>query len=231
MGPYKLNNKYFESIKTQNQAYLLGFLYADGNNYRNKHFQLTLEVSEIDKEIILFMKNELETDKPLKIRKETPTGKYIKKPTIGLIISNKKISDDIEHLGVIPNKTFLLKFPTSDQVPDHLIYHFIRGYFDGDGCISKVGIFTHKTNIAGNVNFLTELKLILKNNSIYLKLCILKSDPKVGEIYTATYSENLKFYNYIYKDAIFFLKRKKDKYDAFFKMKKPMRGRKKHVVI
>jgi len=43
------------------------------------------------------------------------------------------MKDDLIALGCIPRKSLLLKFPTSNQVPEHLIRHFIRGYFDGDG--------------------------------------------------------------------------------------------------
>lgn len=37
-------------------------------------------------------------------------------------------------IGVNFRKTFDLKMP---NIPDEMIRHFIRGYFDGDGCICK----------------------------------------------------------------------------------------------
>lgn len=43
---------------------------------------------------------------------------------------------DLYDKGCVPNKSLILEFPNKDIVPDNLIYHFIRGYFDGDGCLS-----------------------------------------------------------------------------------------------
>lgn len=47
------------------------------------------------------------------------------------LISDKLVSD-IEKLGVVERKTFLIQFPEMDE---SLVPHFIRGYFDGDGSI------------------------------------------------------------------------------------------------
>lgn len=44
--------------------------------------------------------------------------------------------EDLIKQGCIPNKSLVLTFPNKHQVPENLINHFIRGYFDGDGSIS-----------------------------------------------------------------------------------------------
>lgn len=46
------------------------------------------------------------------------------------------MANDLINLGCIPRKTLVLKFPNESTVPKQLIKHFIRGYMDGDGCIS-----------------------------------------------------------------------------------------------
>ena len=38
--------------------------------------------------------------------------------------------------GILEKKTTTLKFPTNQQVPVNLIWHFIRGYYDGDGSLT-----------------------------------------------------------------------------------------------
>lgn len=54
-----------------------------------------------------------------------------------LTITNKKIAKDLIKCGCIPNKSLVLKFPDERIFASKdLIRHFIRGYFDGDGCIS-----------------------------------------------------------------------------------------------
>ena len=44
--------------------------------------------------------------------------------------------NDLIKQGCIPNKSLVLTFPNKHQVPENLINHFIRGYFDGDGSIN-----------------------------------------------------------------------------------------------
>lgn len=48
-------------------------------------------------------------------------------------------NDLISH-GCVPNKSLILKPP---KIDNELINHFIRGYFDGDGCVS----FNSKTKV------------------------------------------------------------------------------------
>ena len=44
--------------------------------------------------------------------------------------------NDLIKQGCVPNKSLILTFPNKHQVPENLINHFIRGYFDGDGSIN-----------------------------------------------------------------------------------------------
>lgn len=77
-------------------------------------------------------------------------------------IYSKELSDDLTKLGCFQNKSLKLKFPTSKQVPDKLIHHFMRGYFDGDGCIC-FGQGQLRFSVIGTKDFLLEYeKIILK---------------------------------------------------------------------
>jgi hypothetical protein len=40
---------------------------------------------------------------------------------------------DLTRLGAVKNKSLILEFP--QFITPKLLSHFIRGYFDGDGCI------------------------------------------------------------------------------------------------
>lgn len=40
---------------------------------------------------------------------------------------------DLSKHGCVPNKSLILKFPTT--LPNELVNDFIRGYFDGDGSV------------------------------------------------------------------------------------------------
>ena len=50
-----------------------------------------------------------------------------------LRVGSDKLCNDLIKHGCLPRKTFILKWPTT--IPENLIRHFIRGLFDGDGCV------------------------------------------------------------------------------------------------
>lgn len=118
-------------------------------------------------------------------------------------------------LGCVPNKSLVLKFPTEEQVPKHLISHFIRGYFDGDGSVSKYAK-NIKVNFTGCTNFITSLrdylasiKVVPQNKLNFGKdkerkaFCMMEWNGK----------RNCKsLYNYMYKDATIFGNRKYNKF-------------------
>lgn len=125
---YNLNEKYFENIDCQEKSYWLGFLMADGNIFLGKGNKkyLRLELSAKDLSHLQNFLKCINSDVPIKYR--------YKKNTYYISISNQKICNDLINLNCIPRKTFNLKFP---KLKKYLIPHFVRGYFDGDGCISK----------------------------------------------------------------------------------------------
>lgn len=133
---------YFDTIDTEEKAYFLGLLYADGNTQHNR-FSIRLKAQ--DKHILerfsqaIFGKIHLKEYKAGssrmmengKIRTITCSASW------DLNVCSVSMADAVSRLGAFPKKSLTLRFPTRDQVPDHLLRHFIRGYFDGDGCISK----------------------------------------------------------------------------------------------
>lgn len=50
-----------------------------------------------------------------------------------LRFSSVDMCRDLFNLGIPKNKSVSIKFPTF--LNEDLIHHFIRGYFDGNGCI------------------------------------------------------------------------------------------------
>lgn len=145
-----------------------------------------------------------------------------------LTITSAKMSEDLSRLGCIPNKTKSLNFPTSDIVPNELIHHFIRGYFDGDGCvwIGKRYPFTFNDGVIGkrrtrmihNMKFtfvgLDSFIESVKTNLIdcagfsNVKINYHKRKEKSASLEYSGKNNIIKLYNYMYKDATVFLKRK-----------------------
>ena len=210
---YKINQNYFKFIDNKDKAYFLGILYADGNNYISTNVkQVSLELLSEDIKIIKILKNRLGTNKPIKYRKAKIDKNNFKiKKRCGLVLSNKQISEDLYNHGCVPKKTFNLKFPSENSLPKEFYSSFIRGYFDGDGCI-YIGKNNIKSSICGYHPFICDLFDILKKENLNVKLYINKRIESFSELYIQGEKDNIDFYNYLYDESDLFLDRKKEKF-------------------
>jgi len=170
---FKINENYFDFINTEEKAYMLGFLYADGGNVGNA---IMLALHEKDKEVLFKFSDMLETDKEIKFY-QTKTTKYGR-----LTISNKTLVNRLSELGIVERKTFKIKFPK--WLNQNLIKPFIRGYYyDGDG---DGGLSITKTKnkggltITSNANFIKQLKKIIETY-VQINCCIVPIYGKITE--------------------------------------------------
>lgn len=196
-----VNENVFEKIDSEEKAYWLGFMYADGC-VSEKTNRIELCVQEKDKEHIIKFKTFLKSQH--KIGKKIKNNKYI---SYRLGITREKLKKDLIKQGCIPNKTKVMKFPTKNQVPKKFIFPFIRGYFDADGCIRKHNTSNVSLELLGYEDFLKELTKLLNID---------------GHIYSFNHSDVSRFmiagkqateiFNYLYKDATIYLDRKYKKY-------------------
>lgn len=200
---YSYEKNIFKNIDTEEKAYWLGFLYAD--EYVNNEKGLELTLTEKDLEHIEKFKSFMNSTNKIIYKSDTKSYRFI--------IYSTELAQDLTRLGCFQNKSLTLKFPTEDQVPKHLIHHFMRGYFDGDGCITyNENDKTYRFSVVGNSDFLDIYeKNILK--------AINRKEPnkrqKEGKAYNIRYGGNRqikKIYDYLYKDATIYLKRKYDKF-------------------
>lgn len=214
---YFCNDNYFDLIDSEEKAYFLGLLYADGCIYNNK---LIIGLTEQDKHILDEFKEKIEYDGPLsyvkqKIFKGSKT--YVGKPMYRLVITSNSISNSLIKLGCVPAKSLILRFPTDEQVPRRLIKHFIRGYFDGDGSIimslTKDGYNKYSVDIASAKQFCQELQQLL-TSILDINIGIGDASNKNGitQIVRIRGYNIFKFLDWIYEDATIFLKRKYNKY-------------------
>lgn len=123
----------FDEITTEEEAYWLGFLYADG----------WVSASGNSIELMLTKKDENHIEKFRKflnlsniIQQKTMVVEGKSYGAVRVSFKSEVIREQLINLGCTPRKTFTVKFPTEDQVPTHLIRHFIRGYIDGDGSLT-----------------------------------------------------------------------------------------------
>jgi len=209
MRKYRLNENFFEIIDSEEKAYFLGFLYADGYiDEKSNKVDLTLHNQDIE---ILnrFVTLLFPEGRPLK---------SIRSDYVRLVINSKKIVMDLKRHGCFQKKTFLLKFPTT--VEREFIRDFIRGYFDGDGCVT-VYKGTLNISIVGTIDFLDGIKRIFNeccdtNDTLYDN----RHPDRCNNIRSLRYGGNIlinRIYHYMYDNSIIYLSRKNNKFLGILK--------------
>lgn len=196
---YNIDETFFDVINTEEKAYFLGLLYADGCN-ATKRNAVILSLKEDDKEILEKLNNLLQPKKPLGHTKSGQTT---------LLISNKHISQRLVELGCHRAKTYSLVFPSEGQVPRQLIRHFVRGYFDGDGWVGKKSIC-----VVSTLDFCNSLAEILKdrfNINCYIRARHPERNNTVRMLELNNKSART-FLKWIYKDSHIHLQRKYEIY-------------------
>nr|DAI41729.1 MAG TPA: hypothetical protein [Caudoviricetes sp.] len=193
---YSINKDYFK-IWSHNMAYVLGLWFADGCIYRNTHFDITLH--KRDEYLLNLILKEFQY--------EGKIGSYKGREALRLSFSCREIYNDIVSLGGTERKSLSVSFP---NIPKEFLNDFIRGYFDGDGCIYNDGKGRINASFTcGSKKFLIEL------------LNILKQETKIQGGYYDDSSYTLRFGkqdslilgNYLYKDnPELFLYRKRNKF-------------------
>ena len=151
----KFNNTVFDSIDNEEKAYWLGFLYADGSvSANNNSVELSLkgeDISHLEK-----FKTFLNSKNSVKLGIAKCGNKTYSRCRFNA--SDKHFHDKLIELGCIPNKSLILKFPDINIfASQELIPHFIRGYVDGDGCLTYTKTGRLVVEIIGTKEFLSTI--------------------------------------------------------------------------
>lgn len=200
----RLDHNFFETIDTEEKAYILGFLYADGYVNENKTC-VEIGLAEKDEEILHKINNAIGSTKEIEKRIVKAFGGEF--PSVRLTLYSKKLVEDLKKQGCHTRKTYDLSRPSNDVFPEELKRHFIRGYFDGDGCISNKIIC-----IVGTKDMLDYIIEDLQQNAGINKT---GSFTMTGEAYQWSHYCRVdvpKVFNYLYKDSNIYLERKYNKF-------------------
>lgn len=214
---YKIDENYFDVIDTPNKAYILGFLYADGCNNKNKG-TISMSLEEKDKHILEDIRNEIGSERPLEFidySNKHDFG-YTYKNQYRLLLFSAHMCRILETYGVVPNKSLVLDFP---NLKDNLLHHFIRGYFDGDGCITQGKKDTNFIlTITSTNSFCEKLKEIVeKEVGINCHIYDASNHNGITKVFTTSGRLQTKaILDWLYQDADLFLKRKYDRYIQYF---------------
>ena len=133
----KLNEQYFKEIINEEQAYWLGFIMADGcitrHNPKSAYCRLDVILKNDDINHLDKLKKAISTEQKIKVKAITDKRGF---DTVRceLRVSSVDLCNDLNRYGIVPQKTGKETIPDIDK---NLVRHFIRGYFDGDGSLTK----------------------------------------------------------------------------------------------
>ncbi len=213
---YSINEDYFKKW-SHNMAYILGLWFSDGC-ISGTHFNITLHKN--DSVLLNNILEEMKSEHKL----------YYCKNCAKIDISSKKIVDSIIRLGGVPRKSLTVKFP---HVPNKYLSDFVRGLWDGDGCIffnkrSK----RYKSNIcSGSRDFIYVMLRILRKNirgfkgniykRIFKKGCDILGN-KLGKdsilyVLEVEINDTIRLNKFLYANADKYLKMKR-KFEKFTKV-------------
>ena len=201
---YWTNNSFF-STESKEMAYIMGFIAADGSIAKNSN-TIKIGLSAIDKDFLESIR---------KIIGGHPVKTVINNK--GFEVStwsccSKQIKDDLEKYGIVPQKTFSLKFPKN--LNKKYWIDFIRGYFDGDGCVSTAGAHAIRWQLCSATKNILEVIINFFEEEYKIPKVSIQEREGNNPLYTIQYSSvsTRKIYDFLYSEDCLFLPRKKEKF-------------------
>jgi len=225
MYKYKHDRDYFKEIDTREKAYWLGFIYADGSLYkRNKKegwegYNFELSLKEKDKGHIIKFAKAIDCDVPIKKRK-SELKNYGTFYSSRLMFYCDDFAKNLIKVGCSENKSLLLEFPGEDILKHNLYSDFIRGYFDGDGCIYYGYKPSNKQvscsfSIVGTSDMLDNIIKIL-SKELNINIPKMYCCGNNFQIWWYGFENCKKLYLYLYKKDCVYLESKKSIFDKVF---------------
>lgn len=223
-----LINDYFEKIDTSEKAYWLGFLYADGYIYERKNktggFSHRVELGLAETDIVHLHKFRycIGSNKRISSKVSHLNGKEYKSNK--LTIYGEEFAGHLINKGVVPRKSLILTYPDRSILPEKYDNAFIRGYFDGDGCVyGNHEEYSYNVNFVGTKAFLAKVNEILKKKA-GLNIVAPGKKGRAFSIHFGGYENLVRLYEYMYKDSTVSLDRKRKHFQTIINTKKYVRA-------
>lgn len=193
-------------------AYVVGLITSDGSLSKdNRHIDFTSK----DLELVKLYRSIIKQGAKIGIKH---SGKGF--PYYRVQLGDVAFYDFLIAAGLLPNKSKLLK---AIKVPDNLFPDFLRGCFDGDGCVYGVVDKRWKNSYMYYASFVSASPFFLRwlHTSIRQHMPNLTGHIRAGglsvEVLTFAKANSRELFNFMYyNDDIPCLSRKKDKFLEVF---------------
>lgn len=212
----------FDCIDTEEKAYWLGFIFADGYISQPPRPTFAMNLSYTDITHMEKLKKFLNYKNDLQIQEIYKASEEKSYKLCRMKVDNKNLWDTLNSYGCTPKKSLTLKFPQENIfVSKDLIRHFIRGYVDGDGCITYANKKYAQLSILGTKEFLAKLQEYLpcEDKNLYLK-----HPENNTNTYTFLVTNKIAYdcMDYLYNNATIYLDRKYVRYLEFRRLYKEL---------
>lgn len=211
---HTVNHSFFKEIDSEDRAYWLGFMMADGCVARTdagkayNRFEVNLKPGDIGH--LEKFKKALSASYPITHKSGYNAKLEFSYETVGLRINSRESVNHLIKNGITPNKTGKELLPTLSK---EMTRHFIRGFMDGDGTITlkrTTGFCSASCKIIEEIRDFIQDEIGVSSN-----ITQNKSDVP---IYVISYSraKSKILLDYLYKDSTIYLDRKFQRYQAMF---------------
>lgn len=209
---YKCDRSFFKVIDTERKAYWLGFIYADGNVsiQEGNAYILSITLGEKDKHHLEKFQQDIGTNIKIYPKKAINPYTNLEVLTYRIDISSKELCMDLIDKGCTPCKSLTKKFPKG--VPNNLMNHFLRGYFDGNGSlVFRKSNINYDINITSSIQFLNNLMDYLKSTLNITPTKIYLPKLRINDGWGTWYKRGREakiVLDYLYQDSTIYLDRK-----------------------
>ena len=212
VNKYFINHDYFKK-QSEDVGYWIGILGSDGSVNRNKN-EIYIELQRQDRELLEKLNSAIENQRPVRDY-ETARGYENSK----IYFYSAEIKKDLKEFKIIPNKTYDKSYGFPFKLNKEYYKDYLRGLFDGDGCIKYGNSLTWQVDSC-SLEIILELQKFLKENDIETQYTICpKQNIDIYRLYCYGKDKIEKIYNLMYNtNSTLFLKRKKDKIKKFLSL-------------
>ena len=218
---YNYDQSYFQNIDSEEKAYWLGFIMADGSVSKNEDTnscELVIKLQISEEEHLKKFNKSLMGNIPVTIHERNSSFNNQPYKYCQIRLYSERIFHDLSKYGVIPAKSLIKQFP--DNIPDNFQKHYIRGYFDGNGTIvisGKKNQYISCSFCSGSDLFLSGLKDTLMIHGIKSGVIYKEKDKNSFVLKISGMSNVDNFFRFIYSDSSIYLNRKYNKYTDLYR--------------
>ena len=205
---YHVNDDFFKT-QSPEMAYILGLLGSDGCVAQNKNI-IYIELQRQDKAILEKVNNILQNERPIQ---DYITGRGYENSK--MYFYSKTIKEDLADFHIVPNKTYSNEYKFPELLEEKYYADYIRGLFDGDGCIKDSNHCITWQIDTGSQDIAIQLQKYLTTLGIEAKILTLpKTNINIYRLYCYNQKNCKKVFSLIYNNSELYLQRKYDKFKS-----------------